>query len=77
MGWSALLKHGPCVGLIFMEAAFHGLAAGLSSTVGLAVAISGVLALVHGASLANRLSESWFASAFDGKSCRNDMAAAT
>jgi hypothetical protein len=65
------------VGLILADAAFHGLAAGLSSAAGVAVVIGGALTLVHGASLANRLSEWWFASAFDGELCRNDPAVAT
>jgi hypothetical protein len=66
MGLSALLRHGVGAGLIVADAALHGLAVSAVSAVGLAIMISGALTLMHGASLANRLSEWWFASAFDG-----------
>jgi hypothetical protein len=77
MGLSALLRHGAGVGLILADAAFHGLAAGLSSTAGVAVVFSGALTLLHGASLASRLSEWWFAAAFDGEQRRDDPVVAT
>ncbi len=66
MGLSASLKHGVGLGLIVTDAALHGLAVGATSAAGLAIMISGVLALVHGAAFANLLSERWFASACDG-----------
>ena len=77
MGLPALLRSTAGVGLILAEAALHGLAAGLSSATGVAVVISGALTLVHGVSLANRLTEWWFASAFDGGLRPDDVGAAT
>jgi hypothetical protein len=53
------------VGLIVADAALHGLWVSASSAAGVAILISGVITLVHGASLANRLSEWWFASALE------------
>lgn len=65
MGFSAFLKTVAGAGLLVAEAALHGLALGTSSIAGLVMVISGAITMAHGASLANLLSERWFASAFD------------
>lgn len=70
MGLPAILKNGLGIGLILADAALHGVALGTSSAAGVAIVVSGAITLVHGTSLANRLSERWFASALEsGELC--------
>jgi hypothetical protein len=62
----ALLRNAAGIGLLVIDGALHVLFVGTSTAAGVAIVISGVLTLMHGASMSNRLTEWWFASAFDG-----------